>query len=113
MATAASDDSKLLLLSSVGPVFCCGLDFMWFIPKLTEDRKREEQPHGRGPQVFVHCLATFPKPLVAAVNGPAVGLGAAILALCDVVWANEKAWIQTPYASTATPPTDAPPTPSR
>lgn len=36
---------------------------------------------------------------MAAVNGPALGLGAAILPLCDVVWANEKAWFQTPYAS--------------
>lgn len=36
---------------------------------------------------------------MAAINGPAVGLGAAILPLCDVVWANEKAWFQTPYTS--------------
>lgn len=35
--------------------------------------------------------------MVAAVNGPALGLGAAILPLCDIVWANEKAWFQTPY----------------
>lgn len=34
---------------------------------------------------------------MAAVNGPALGLGAAILPLCDIVWANEKAWFQTPY----------------
>lgn len=34
---------------------------------------------------------------MAAVNGPALGLGAALLPLCDVVWANEKAWFQTPY----------------
>ncbi|XP_072318291.1 chromodomain Y-like protein [Eucyclogobius newberryi] len=98
MATAACDDSKLLLLTSVGPVFCSGLDFLWFIPKLTEDRKRESTRMAEALRSFVHCLVTFPKPLVAAVNGPAVGLGAAILALCDVVWANEKAWIQTPYA---------------
>ncbi|MEQ2196060.1 hypothetical protein XENOCAPTIV_023315 [Xenoophorus captivus] len=39
----------------------------------------------------------FRKPIVAAVNGPALGLGAALLPLCDVVWANEKAWFQTPY----------------
>lgn len=34
-----------------------------------------------------------------AVNGPAIGLGASILPLCDVVWANEKAWFQTPYTT--------------
>uniref|UniRef100_A0A3B3ZCI3 Chromodomain protein, Y-like n=1 Tax=Periophthalmus magnuspinnatus TaxID=409849 RepID=A0A3B3ZCI3_9GOBI len=98
MAMAACDDSKLLLLSSVGPVFCSGLDFLWFIPKLTEDRRRESTRMAETLRTFVNSLVQFPKPLVAAVNGPAVGLGAAILALCDVVWANEKAWIQTPYA---------------
>jgi len=40
---------------------------------------------------FVNTLITFPKPIVAAVNGPAVGLGMAILALCDVVYASDKA----------------------
>ncbi|OBS58188.1 hypothetical protein A6R68_10682 [Neotoma lepida] len=41
----------------------------------------------------------FKKPIIAAVNGPAVGLGASILPLCDVVWANEKACFQTPYTT--------------
>lgn len=41
MATAASDDSKLVLLGAVGSVFCCGLDFLYFIRRLTDDRKKE------------------------------------------------------------------------
>lgn len=41
MATAASDDSKMVLLGAVGSVFCCGLDFLYFIRRLTEDRKKE------------------------------------------------------------------------
>lgn len=41
MATAASDDSKIVLLSAVGSVFCCGLDFLYFIRRLTDDRKKE------------------------------------------------------------------------
>lgn len=41
MATAASDDSKLVLLGAVGSVFCCGLDFLYFIRHLTDDRKKE------------------------------------------------------------------------
>lgn len=44
---------------------------------------------------FIH----FKKPIVVAVNGPALGLGASILPLCDVVWASEKAWFQTPCAA--------------
>lgn len=44
---------------------------------------------------FIH----FRKPIVAAINGPALGLGASILPLCDVVWASERAWFQTPCAA--------------
>lgn len=36
---------------------------------------------------------------MAAINGPALGLGASILPLCDVVWASERAWFQTPCAA--------------
>lgn len=44
---------------------------------------------------FIH----FKKPIVVAINGPALGLGASILPLCDVVWASERAWFQTPCAA--------------
>ena len=47
----------------------------------------------------MNTFIQFKKPIIAAVNGPALGLGASILPLCDVVWANEKAWFQTPYTT--------------
>ncbi|XP_029380412.1 chromodomain Y-like protein isoform X7 [Echeneis naucrates] len=99
MATAASDDSKLVLLGAVGSLFCCGLDFLYFIRRLTDDRKKESIKMAETIRTFVNTFIQFRKPIVAAVNGPAVGLGAAILPLCDVVWANEKAWFQTPYTA--------------
>lgn len=97
MATAASDDSKLVLLGAVGSVFCCGLDYLYFIRRLTDDRKKESIKMAETIRTFINTFIQFKKPIVVAVNGPALGLGAAILPLCDVVWANEKAWFQTPY----------------
>jgi enoyl-CoA hydratase/carnithine racemase len=47
---------------------------------------------------FILALSTFPKPIVAAVNGPAVGVGVAVLALCDIVYASDKASFYCPYA---------------
>ncbi|MFT7809396.1 chromodomain Y-like protein isoform X3 [Arapaima gigas] len=99
LSTAAADDSKLVLLGAVGSVFCCGLDFFSFIRRLTDDRKKESAKMADCIRSFVNTFIQFKKPIVVAVNGPAVGLGAAILPLCDVVWANEKAWFQTPYAA--------------
>ena len=47
---------------------------------------------------FLSVLISFPKPVVVAVNGPAVGLGVAILPLCDIVYASDKASFYLPYA---------------
>ncbi|KPP65875.1 chromodomain Y-like protein-like [Scleropages formosus] len=99
MSTAAADDSKLVLLSAVGSVFCFGLDFIYFIRRLTDDRKKESIKMAECIRTFVNTFIQFKKPIIVAVNGPAVGLGASILPLCDVVWANEKAWFQTPYTT--------------
>ncbi|KAL1770985.1 Chromodomain Y [Sigmodon hispidus] len=95
LSTAAADDSKLILLSAVGSVFSCGLDFIYFIRRLTDDRKRESTKMAELHEYFP--FTQFKKPIIVAVSGPAIGLGASILPLCDVVWANEKAWFQTPY----------------
>uniref|UniRef100_A0A803TIU6 Enoyl-CoA delta isomerase 2, mitochondrial n=1 Tax=Anolis carolinensis TaxID=28377 RepID=A0A803TIU6_ANOCA len=39
----------------------------------------------------------FPKPLIALVNGHAIGLGVALLGLCDIVYASDKAVFQTRF----------------
>jgi chromodomain protein Y len=48
---------------------------------------------------FTKALITFPKPVIAVVNGPAVGLGMAMLPLCDIVYASDKATFYLPYSS--------------
>lgn len=58
-----------------------------------------DPPTGAGSPVFrfLRAVSTFPKPLLAAVDGPAVGIGTTVLLHCDLAYASPTARFRLPF----------------
>jgi enoyl-CoA hydratase/carnithine racemase len=91
LASAQADEGiRAVVFTAEGTTFCGGNDVNDFLAGIGE-----EPPVLR----FLERLATFDKPLVAAVQGPAVGLGATMLLHCDLVYAAVEARLLVPFVA--------------
>jgi enoyl-CoA hydratase/carnithine racemase len=91
-AAAADQAVRAVLLSGEGAGFCAGNDLQDF---LTGPEFTLEHPVMR----VLRTLATFGKPLVAAVHGQSVGIGVTMLLHCDLVVAAEGARFTLPFVA--------------
>jgi enoyl-CoA hydratase len=87
-------DARAVVLTGRGRAFSAGGDFKWF-PELREPGRMEALR--RDAKQLVWDLLDVEVPLVAAVNGPAMGLGASIALLCDVIFMADTATIGDPH----------------
>ncbi|MDJ0785451.1 MAG: enoyl-CoA hydratase-related protein [Myxococcota bacterium] len=88
------DPARAVLLTGRGRAFSAGGDFGWF-PSL-EDLTTLE-PLRRDARQLIWDLLDVPMPIVAALNGPAIGLGASIALLCDTIFMAESASVADPH----------------
>jgi enoyl-CoA hydratase/carnithine racemase len=87
-----ADAVRAALIQADGDTFCGGNDMADFLAG------------GEGMAAvlaFLEALLAFPKPLLAAVQGGAVGIGTTLLLHCDLAWASPAAWFKTPFAQLA------------
>jgi len=87
-------DARAVVLKGQGRAFSAGGDFAWF-PTL-QDPVRMEALRQDAKQL-IWDLVDCELPIVAAVNGPAMGLGASIALLCDVIFMADGATIGDPH----------------
>ncbi|HIG72403.1 MAG: enoyl-CoA hydratase-related protein [Myxococcales bacterium] len=86
--------ARAILLTGSGKAFSAGGDFDWF-PSLNDLEKLENLR--RDAKQMIWDLLDVPLPIVAAINGPAIGLGASIALLCDTIWMADSATIADPH----------------
>lgn len=83
---------RAVILTGAGSAFCAGMDLAEMKETASSDRAQEMWREDA--EVYHDLLMQmlqFPKPLIAAVNGPAVAGGAGLLLGCDIVLAAEDA----------------------
>jgi len=94
MALADDATVRVVMIRANGPVFCAGAD-------LKERQGMDDDAvRARRLKAFAayHAIESVPMPVVAVVEGPAVGSGCEIAAACDFIVATEAASFRTPEA---------------
>jgi methylglutaconyl-CoA hydratase len=88
-----NDDVRVVVLAAEGRAFSAGADLSSMKRIGTSDQATNRADALEMGRLF-HRVAGFPKPVIAAVAGPAVGGGVGLMAACDVVIAVESAFFQ-------------------
>ena len=93
LAAAETDPAvRVVVLRGADDCFTAGNDLMDF---MQHPPAGEDSPVAR----FLHAIATFSKPLVALVDGLAIGIGTTLLLHCDLVYAGEGARFKLPFVN--------------
>ena len=92
LAVEGDDDIGAVLITGTPDCFTAGNDLKDF-----QDRAVDTSPPPSAGLDLIRTMAAFPKPIVAAVNGVAVGIGTTLLLHCDFVYAGRNARLHTPF----------------
>ncbi|XP_054161072.1 enoyl-CoA delta isomerase 2-like [Oppia nitens] len=100
---AANDETiKLAVIIGSGKFFSSGNDLSNFeqaFKQFKGDMRAGTEQSAKVLQHFVAAFIDFPKPLIGAVNGPAIGIAVTTLGLMDCAVASDSAYFQTPFSS--------------
>jgi enoyl-CoA hydratase/carnithine racemase len=96
---ARDTDARAIVLTGAGRAFSAGGSYPDFERRRVDlEFRQHEMDNARE---IVMGMIDCPLPVVAAVNGPAVGLGCSITTLCDIVFMADTAFLADPHVSVA------------
>jgi enoyl-CoA hydratase/carnithine racemase len=93
----ADTDARVAVVTGTGRAFSAGGDFD-LLDRMANDRALRHDVIAEGRDLVLNILRCR-VPVVAAVNGPAVGLGCSVIALSDVVYMAESAYLSDPHVT--------------
>ena len=92
---SADPDARVAVITGEGRAFSAGGDFT-LLDRMIEDRGLRRSTIAEGRELVLNMIRCR-VPVIAAVNGPAVGLGCSVIALSDVVYMAESAYLSDPH----------------
>ena len=92
IAAESNDAVRVLVIQGHETIFSAGNDIGDFLNK---PPSTQDAPVFR----FLHAISAFTKPIVAAVCGPAVGIGTTLLMHCDLIYAGDNAAFSMPFVN--------------
>ncbi|CAB1349452.1 unnamed protein product [Coregonus sp. 'balchen'] len=95
---AGKDDSVITVITGSGDFYCSGNDLTNFTQIPEGGIEQMAKNSGELLREFVKAFIDFPKPLIAVINGPAVGVSVTLLGLFEIVYATERATFHTPFS---------------
>jgi enoyl-CoA hydratase len=93
---AQDNDVNAVVLTGAGRAFCSGGDVKGMDTRQFDDPIKSRTPL-RYAKRLIHNILEVEQPIIAAVNGHAVGLGATIALFCDIIIASENARFGDPH----------------
>lgn len=93
----ADPEVRVVILTGAGKAFSAGGD-MEMLEKIASDPEFRYHVLWEARRIISEMIA-FPKPVIAAVNGPAVGLGCSLAILSDIVLMSDRAFLADPHVS--------------
>ncbi|XP_003384577.1 PREDICTED: enoyl-CoA delta isomerase 2, mitochondrial-like [Amphimedon queenslandica] len=96
-SSASNPAIKATVVTGNGDYYCSGNDLSNFMNIPPEGPEKLAADSAILLRNFVSSLIRYPKPLVACVNGPAVGISVTTLLLFDLVYAADNATFHTPF----------------
>ncbi len=93
----ADAEARVAVITGEGRAFSAGGDFD-LLDRMVKDRDLRRDVIAEGRELVVNMLRCR-VPVVAAVNGPAVGLGCSVVALSDVVYMADSAYLADPHVA--------------
>jgi enoyl-CoA hydratase/carnithine racemase len=94
---SADTDARVAVITGEGRAFSAGGD-MDLLDRMAKDRELRRAVIAEGRELVLNMIRCR-VPVVAAVNGPAVGLGCSVIALSDVVYMAESAYLADPHVA--------------